>query len=41
MTGFGASGPAEALYAHFGITAQAIVTEAERLLAATTETTTP
>jgi transketolase len=25
MPGFGASGPAEALYAHFGITAEAIV----------------
>jgi transketolase len=33
MTGFGASGPAETLYAHFGITADAIVTQARRLLA--------
>ena len=31
MTGFGASGPAETLYRHFGITADAIVTEACRL----------
>lgn len=34
MRGFGASGPAEALYAHFGITAEAIADEARRLLAA-------
>ena len=33
MTGFGASGPAETLYAHFGITPAAIVAEARRLLA--------
>ena len=33
MTGFGASGPAEVLYPHFGITAEAIVVEARRLLA--------
>jgi transketolase len=33
MTGFGASGPAEALYRHFGITPEAIVAEARRLLA--------
>ncbi|MEQ1683165.1 MAG: transketolase [Burkholderiaceae bacterium] len=33
MTGFGASGPAETLYRHFGITAEAIVAEAQRLLA--------
>jgi transketolase len=33
MRGFGASGPAEALYAHFGITAQAVV---ERALELTT-----
>ncbi len=33
MTGFGASGPAERLFAHFGITAAAIVAEAQRLLA--------
>jgi transketolase len=32
MTGFGASGPADLLYRHFGITAEAIVAEAERLL---------
>jgi transketolase len=33
MTGFGASGPAETLYRHFGITPEAIVGEARRLLA--------
>ena len=33
MTGFGASGPAEVLYRHFGITPEAIVAEARRLLA--------
>ncbi|MEM5386674.1 transketolase [Paraburkholderia phymatum] len=32
MTGFGASGPAEALYEHFGITAAHIVAEAKRHL---------
>lgn len=32
MTGFGASGPADALYRHFGITALAIEAEARRLL---------
>ncbi len=32
MTGFGASGPADRLYEHFGITAAAIVAEATRLL---------
>jgi transketolase len=32
MRGFGASGPAEALYQHFGITAQAVASEAKRLL---------
>ena len=32
MTGFGASGPADALYAHFGITPEAIVAEAKRCL---------
>ncbi len=32
MRGFGASGPADALYKHFGITSQAIVAEARRLL---------
>jgi transketolase len=34
MTGFGASGPAEQLYEHFGITPAAIAREAKRLLAA-------
>ena len=34
MAGFGASGPAEALYEHFGITPAAIVAEAKRLLQA-------
>jgi transketolase len=34
MRGFGASGPAETLYAHFGITADAIVAEVQRLRAA-------
>jgi transketolase len=33
MRGFGASGGAEELYRHFGITAEAIVAEAQRLLA--------
>ena len=33
MRGFGASGPADTLYKHFGITAEAIVAEAQRLLA--------
>ena len=33
MRGFGASGPAETLYQHFGITPQAIAAEALRLLA--------
>lgn len=32
MTGFGASGPADALYQHFGITPAAVVAEAKRLL---------
>ena len=32
MTGFGASGPAEALYEKFGITPSAVVAEAKRLL---------
>ncbi len=32
MTGFGASGPADVLYRHFGITPEAIVAEARRLL---------
>lgn len=33
MTGFGASGPADALYQHFGITAEAVAAEARRCLA--------
>jgi transketolase len=33
MRGFGASGPAEALYERFGITAEKVVAEARRLLA--------
>jgi transketolase len=33
MTGFGASAPAEDLYAHFGITAEAIVAEAKARIA--------
>lgn len=32
MRGFGASGPAETLYQHFGITAEAIVAQARSLL---------
>jgi transketolase len=32
MKGFGASGPADLLYEHFGITPAAIVEEARRLL---------
>ena len=32
MTGFGASGPIEALYPHFGITAEAVAEKAEALL---------
>ncbi len=32
MNGFGASGPIEALYPHFGITAEAVAAEAEALL---------
>jgi transketolase len=32
MTGFGASGSADRLFEHFGITATAIVSEARRLL---------
>jgi transketolase len=32
MTGFGASGPIEALYPHFGITAEAVAAKAEGLL---------
>lgn len=35
MSGFGASGPAETLYPHFGITAEAIIDEARRLLVET------
>ena len=30
MTGFGASGPAEKLYEHFGITAKAVVKAAKK-----------
>jgi transketolase len=40
MTGFGASGPAEVLYPHFGITPEAIVAEARRLLATQSESAT-
>ena len=40
MTGFGASGPAEVLYQHFGITPEAIVAEARRLLAIQPESAT-
>ena len=32
MTGFGASGPIEALYPHFGITAEAVAAKVEALL---------
>ena len=32
MTGFGASGPIEELYPHFGITAEAVAAKAEGLL---------
>lgn len=38
MRGFGASGPAELLYRHFGITADAVVAEAKSLLAASPNT---
>jgi transketolase len=34
MTSFGASGPAPALYKHFGITAEAIATAAKESIAA-------
>lgn len=40
MTGFGASGPAEQLYPHFGITAEAIAAAARRLLVAHAESVT-
>jgi transketolase len=33
MNGFGASGPATALYKHFGITAEAVATAAKAALA--------
>jgi transketolase len=33
MAGFGASGPADVLYRHFGITAEAVAAQARRLLA--------
>jgi transketolase len=39
MSGFGASGPAETLYRHFGITPEAIVAAARRLLATQPEST--
>jgi transketolase len=39
MTGFGASGPAETLYRHFGITPEAIAAAARRLLATRIEST--
>lgn len=32
MNGFGASGPAEQLYAHFGITPEAVAAKVESLL---------
>ena len=32
MTGFGASGPADVLYGHFGITPEAVANAARRLL---------
>ncbi len=38
MRGFGASGPAELLYRHFGITADAVVAEARSLLGASPNT---
>ena len=38
MSGFGASGPAETLYSHFGITAEAIIDEARRSLVETPAT---
>jgi transketolase len=40
MSGFGASGPADELYRHFGITPEAIVAEARRLLATCSEAVT-
>jgi transketolase len=40
MKGFGASGPAETLYRYFGITPEAIVAEARRLLAGQPEAAT-
>ena len=40
MTRWCASGPAEVLYRHFGITPEAIVAEARRLLATHPETAT-
>ena len=40
MTGFAASSPAEVLYRYFGITPEAIVAEALRLLATQPETAT-
>ena len=41
MTGFGACGPADVLYLHFGITPEAIVAEANRVLAVQPESATP
>ena len=41
MTGFGASGPYKELYEHFGITAEAVVAEARRRLAALDQTIEP
>jgi transketolase len=38
MSGFGASAPAEALYTHFGITAEAVAEAARKLVHAKTET---
>ena len=40
MSGFGASGPADELYRHFGITPEALVAEARRLLATRPEVAT-
>jgi len=40
MSGFGASGPADELYRHFGITPEAIVAEARRLMATRPEAAT-
>ena len=37
MTGYGASGPAEALYTHFGITAERVATRAREMLVTSAE----